>query len=105
SMANPDPSTQSPATDPGPGAKEVTELLLDVLRNVNREVQTALELEGNALRAVLHCRAISLSLRTLADGNTFFNAPSGDAPRPSVRCHQRRRRKENAPCSDNSPPW
>jgi hypothetical protein len=73
------PSTQSSASDPG--ANQVTALLLDVLRNVNREVQTTLELDATAQAAVDHFRAISLSLRTLADGST---SSSGTVPSPGA---------------------
>jgi hypothetical protein len=47
---------------------ELTAALLDVLRNVNREVKTTLALDGKAAAAVAHFQAIAASLRTLADG-------------------------------------
>jgi hypothetical protein len=57
--------------------------LLDVLRNVNREVTAAAALDGKAQAAVAHFQAISASLRTLADGPpaVLRNAPAGAAPR------------------------
>ena len=61
------PTTQSPASYPGPGTNDVTALLLEVLRNVNSEVKTTLELDGRAQAAVVHFQAISISLRTLTD--------------------------------------
>jgi hypothetical protein len=47
---------------------ELTALLADVLRNVNREVRTSLALDGKAAAAVAHFQQISAELRTLADG-------------------------------------
>lgn len=79
---SPAPSlARDPARDPAANMNEVTALLLEVLRNVNREVETTLEsesrttrdLEGNALKAVLHFREISNSLRTPADGSVTYS--------------------------------
>ena len=98
-MANPDqppakspaPSpVRDPARDPAANMNVVTALLLEVLRNVNREVETTLEsesrttrdLEGNALKAVEHFRAISLSLRTPADGSVTYTGTAGTALPP-----------------------
>ncbi|HEV7476526.1 MAG TPA: hypothetical protein VGO02_02180 [Burkholderiales bacterium] len=95
--SNPNPSSSPsssatrdpyPAPGPAPSPTDVTALLLEVLRNVNREVKTTLDLSGRAQAAVDHFRAISVSLRTLADGSAFFNASTGTAagttptPRP-----------------------
>lgn len=90
---NPNPSS-SPASAPtsgsAPGAgpatspTDVTALLLEVLRNVNREVKTSLDLPGRAQAAVDHFRAISISLRTLADGSAFNTGP-GTTPIPRRR--------------------
>ena len=100
------PSTQSSASDPG--ANQVTALLLDVLRNVNREVQTALELDGNALDAEI----ISARFRSACGPwRTAVTAAWAQALRQEP--HRARRiadssaahAKENVPCSDNSPPW
>jgi|KBSSwiStaDraftv2_1062776.scaffolds.fasta_scaffold520887_2 hypothetical protein len=75
---NPNPSSSSSssatrdaaqATTPAPNPNDVTALLLEVLRNVNREVKTTLDLSGRALAAVERFRAISISLRTLADAS------------------------------------
>jgi hypothetical protein len=81
---NPSPSPSSsatrdpaPAPAPVPSPTDVTALLLEVLRNVNREVQTSLDLSGRAQAAVDHFRAISVSLRTLADGSASFNTATG----------------------------
>jgi hypothetical protein len=84
SMSKPDQASTDP---PGPGApaastNEVSALLLEVLRNVNREVQTALELEGKALLAVVHFQQISIQLRTLADEPTISSGPATRAARP-----------------------
>jgi hypothetical protein len=92
-MANAaNPPAQGPAPNPSreSAAKtdEVTALLLQVLRNVNREVETTLEaenraastreLEGNAQKAVVHFREISRDLRTPADGSASFgNSAAG----------------------------
>ena len=63
----PSPAPSPVPPPPGPAPHDVTQLLLDVLRNVNREVKTSLELTDKAKTAVEHFQAISLSLRTLAD--------------------------------------
>ena len=88
---NPNPSsspsssaTRDPAPAPGVASAtsptDVTALLLEVLRNVNREVRTSLDLPGRAQAAVDHFRAISISLRTLADGSAFNTAPGTTPP-------------------------
>ncbi len=68
------------ATTNPPG--DVAALLLDVLNNVNRQVKTSLALDGKAQAAVERFRAISLSLRTLADGASASNAPGSGLRRP-----------------------
>ncbi len=77
----PYPSETTPAPNPGPApgpnpdpTKDIVALLLNVLRNVDREVKTALELDGRAKAAVVRFQAISADLATLADG---FNALTG----------------------------
>jgi hypothetical protein len=95
---NPNPSsspssssaTRDPAPSPGPAPSpaDVTALLLEVLRNVNREVKTTLDLSGRAQAAVDHFRAISVSLRTLADGAAFSigtGTAAGTTPAPRPR--------------------
>ena len=89
-MANPHNQAspnQAGAPAPGPASgptaantNDVTALLLEVLRNVNRQVEStrpadkgaSRELEGNAQKAVEHFRQISLELRTPADGAASF---------------------------------
>lgn len=75
-MANPpNPSTQAhaPARDHAANTNDVTALLLEVLRNVNREVETTTrELEGDAQKAVVHFCEISRDLRTPADEGAIF---------------------------------
>jgi hypothetical protein len=80
SSVDPARSLGDPAPSPG---GELTTLLLEVLRNVNREVQATPALDGRAQAAVAHFQAISASLRTLADGPpaAFRNAPTGAASR------------------------
>ncbi len=51
-----------PPPGPPPTSQDVTALLLDVLRNVNREVTTTLELGPAAKAAVLRFDAISADL-------------------------------------------
>lgn len=77
-------STRTPTHEPGPAAdapypsNDVGALLIEVLRNVNREVQTTLALDGKALAAVQRFQAISRDLRTLADGpSSGFSNSSG----------------------------
>jgi hypothetical protein len=70
------PSMQAAATVPPASPNEVTALLIEVLRNVNREVKTTLALEGKADFAVKHFRAISIELRTLADDPITSSGPS-----------------------------
>jgi hypothetical protein len=75
--ASPAPTSSSPAPTPAPPAsttpsppppapppssQDVTALLLDVLRNVNREVTTTLELGPAAKAAVERFNAISADL-------------------------------------------
>jgi hypothetical protein len=59
---------------------ELTQALLDVLRNVNREVKTTLALDGKAAAAVAHFQAIAASLRTLADGSPASSTKGAGAP-------------------------
>ena len=66
----PQRASPDPAYAPAVATNELTQLLLDLLRNVNSEVKTTLALDGRAQAAVAHFQAISLSLRTLADGPT-----------------------------------
>lgn len=75
SYPNPNPSIPSVSAA---AASDVSALLIEVLRNVNREVQTNLTLDGKALAAVRRFQALSRDLRTLADGPsaTFGNSPS-----------------------------
>lgn len=54
---------------------DLVALMLDVLNNVNRQVKTSLALDGNAQAAVERFRAISRSLRTLADSAVVSNSP------------------------------
>lgn len=54
-------SSTTPAPPP-PSSQDVTALLLDVLRNVNREVTTTLELGPAAKAAVERFNAISADL-------------------------------------------
>jgi len=92
-MPDAPPPTHKPTTAPAapaqpPAASELTAVLLDLLRNVNREVKTTLALDGKAQAAVIHFQAISASLRTLADGSfdstthQFSGTPKGTPPRP-----------------------
>lgn len=59
--------SETPQVVAEPSPNEVTALLLEVLRNVNREVQTTLALGEQADAAVKHYQAIAASLKTLAD--------------------------------------
>ena len=79
-MANPaKPPAPSPPPDQQAGMKELTGLLLEVLRNVNHEVGTPSEassrpeLSGGAKNAFDHFRVIARSLRTPADGTETFD--------------------------------
>lgn len=65
----PTPSASSPgdATKTNDSSNQVTALLLDVLRNINREVRTTTELNGFASRAIENFRIISDDLRTVSD--------------------------------------
>ena len=88
----PTPPTHRPMTDPAaqyahdphraqPAApSELTAALLDVIRNVNREVKTTLALDGKAAAAVAHFQAISASLRTLADGVVALSTKGAGTP-------------------------
>lgn len=61
--APPASTTPSPTpAPPPPGSQDVTALLLDVLRNVNREVTTTLDLGPAAKAAVERFNAISADL-------------------------------------------
>lgn len=74
---------KSTAESPSPAASSSTDelvaLLLQVMRNVDREVKTALELGTEAQAAVARFRAISADLATRPVA-TFANAPQ---PSPS----------------------
>lgn len=91
-MSDKTPSPVTPAAPAPAGNNDVTALLLDVLRNVNREVKSTLALSTAAQAAILHFRAIAISLRTLADpaaGNAgpglSQSASPGAAPRSPTR--------------------
>jgi ABC-type methionine transport system ATPase subunit len=62
------PVSEASYSSHNPSSDQVTALLLDVLRNVNREVKTTLVLDGKAHDAVVNYQAIAADLRTLADG-------------------------------------
>ena len=74
---------QTSAAAPGATAtappSELTALLLEVLRGVDREVKTRPKLEGVALLAVEHYRDIAEDLATLPE-NSINNAGKGDSP-------------------------
>jgi hypothetical protein len=88
-VPSPPSSKSTAAAAPGqpPAPSDITAVLLDVLRNVNREVKTVLALDGKAHDAVVHFQAISASLRTLADGpvagavHSHSGTPKGTPPR------------------------
>jgi hypothetical protein len=63
-------NAKTPAVAAATAPTDVTALLLDVLRNVNREVRCATVLDGRAAQAVADYRRIATDLRTLADGPT-----------------------------------
>lgn len=71
------PSTPAAANTTPANPNDVTALLIEVLRNVNREVATTTPaLDGKADFAVRHFRAISIDLRTLADDPIIRPSPS-----------------------------
>ena len=69
-------TTTYPAASSSTPQSELTALLLDVLRGVNREVESAIELGPDALAAVAHYRAIALDLATLPE-NTIDDTTTG----------------------------
>ena len=66
-MAKTNTSSKQPYTGDTANETDVAAVLLNVLRNVNAQSKTAVDLQGNAKSAVEHFQAISRDLRTLAD--------------------------------------